>query len=408
MKFSFKAKNMEGKELMAEREAVDRFTLARDLRDEGWVLIVAKDISKMKKSWLDKLSLGSMFAGRINLKDKILFVNNLGAMVGAGLPLSRALAAISRQTKKKVLKSMLEAIGVRIGQGESLSRALSQYPETWPEIFTAMIGVAEESGKLPETLKTLGDQLSKTYDLKRKVKGAMIYPAVIITAIIIVGVLMLIFLIPTLAATFAEIKVELPLSTRVVIGISNLLADHYLIFIVLVLGLGLGVWRFAKTKIGSRLLDQIIMKLPVIGELNKKYNSATIMRTVSSLIGAGVSLVESLTITQKVAGNVFYQEALVLATEKVQKGVTLSSIFNEHEYLFPIFVGEMTMVGEETGKLPEMLLRGAVFYEEDIDQATKNLSTIIEPVLMILIGIAVGFFAVSMLGPMYSLSSAIK
>jgi len=408
VKFSFKAKNMEGKELMAEREAVDRFTLARDLRDEGWVLIVAKDISKMKKSWLDKLSLGSMFAGRINLKDKILFVNNLGAMVGAGLPLSRALAAISRQTKKKVLKSMLEAIGVRIGQGESLSRALSQYPETWPEIFTAMIGVAEESGKLPETLKTLGDQLSKTYDLKRKVKGAMIYPAVIITAIIIVGVLMLIFLIPTLAATFAEIKVELPLSTRVVIGISNLLADHYLIFIVLVLGLGLGVWRFAKTKIGSRLLDQIIMKLPVIGELNKKYNSATIMRTVSSLIGAGVSLVESLTITQKVAGNVFYQEALVLATEKVQKGVTLSSIFNEHEYLFPIFVGEMTMVGEETGKLPEMLLRGAVFYEEDIDQATKNLSTIIEPVLMILIGIAVGFFAVSMLGPMYSLSSAIK
>ena len=408
MRFSFKAKNMEGKELMAEREAVDRFTLARDLRDEGWVLIVAKDISKMKKSWLDKLSLGSMFAGRINLKDKILFVNNLGAMVGAGLPLSRALAAISRQTKKKVLKSMLEAIGVRIGQGESLSRALSQYPETWPEIFTAMIGVAEESGKLPETLKTLGDQLSKTYDLKRKVKGAMIYPAVIITAIIIVGVLMLIFLIPTLAATFAEIKVELPLSTRVVIGISNLLADHYLIFIVLVLGLGLGVWRFAKTKIGSRLLDQIIMKLPVIGELNKKYNSATIMRTVSSLIGAGVSLVESLTITQKVAGNVFYQEALVLATEKVQKGVTLSSIFNEHEYLFPIFVGEMTMVGEETGKLPEMLLRGAVFYEEDIDQATKNLSTIIEPVLMILIGIAVGFFAVSMLGPMYSLSSAIK
>ncbi|OHA61846.1 MAG: hypothetical protein A2556_02070 [Candidatus Vogelbacteria bacterium RIFOXYD2_FULL_44_9] len=408
MKFYFKAKNMEGKELMAEREAVDRFTLARDLRDEGWVLIVAKDISKMKKSWLGKLSLGSMFAGRINLKDKILFVNNLGAMVGAGLPLSRALAAISRQTKKKVLKSMLEAIGVRIGQGESLSRALSQYPETWPEIFTAMIGVAEESGKLPETLKTLGDQLSKTYDLKRKVKGAMIYPAVIITAIIIVGVLMLIFLIPILAATFAEIKVELPLSTRVVIGISNLLADHYLIFIVLVLGLGLGVWRFAKTKIGSRLLDQIIMKLPVIGELNKKYNSATIMRTVSSLIGAGVSLVESLTITQKVAGNVFYQEALVLATEKVQKGVTLSSIFNEHEYLFPIFVGEMTMVGEETGKLPEMLLRGAVFYEEDIDQATKNLSTIIEPVLMILIGIAVGFFAVSMLGPMYSLSSAIK
>lgn len=399
---------MEGKELVAEREAADRFTLARDLRDEGWVLIIAKDIGKTKKSWLDKLSLGSLFVGRINLKDKILFVNNLGAMVGAGLPLSRALAAISRQTKKKVLKSMLEAVGARISQGESLSKALGQYPETWPEIFTAMIGVAEESGKLPETLKTLGDQLSKTYDLKRKIKGAMIYPAVIITAIIVVGVLMLIFLIPTLAATFTEMKVELPLSTRIVIGVSDLLAKHYLSFIVLVLLLAFGGWKFSKTKFGSRLIDQLTMKLPVVGELNKKYNSATIMRTISSLIGAGVSLVESLTITQKVAGNVFYQEALLSATEKIQKGVTLSSIFNEREELFPVFVGEMTMVGEETGKLPEMLLRGAVFYEEDVDQATKNLSTIIEPVLMILIGIAVGFFAVSMLGPMYSLSSAIK
>ncbi|MFA6415894.1 MAG: type II secretion system F family protein [Candidatus Paceibacterota bacterium] len=408
MKFSFKAKNMGGEELSAEREAADRFTLARELRNEGWVLLVAEDISKVKKTWKDKISFGSVFVGRINLKDKIQFVNNLGAMVGAGLPLSRALAAISRQTKKKSLKTMLESVGARIGQGDSLSKALGQFPETFPEIFTAMISMAEESGKLPETLKTLGDQLSKTYDLKRKIKGAMIYPAVIVTAIIIVGVLMLIFLIPTLAATFTEMNVELPISTRIVIGVSNLLANHYLVFIISLLFLVAGGLSFARTKIGSRMIDKVTMKLPMVGELDKKYNSATIMRTISSLVSAGVSLVESLAITKKVAGNVFYQEFLALATEKIQKGVSLSSIFNEREDLFPVFVGEMTMVGEETGKLPEMLLRGAVFYEEDVDQATKNLSTIIEPVLMILIGIAVGFFAVSMLGPMYSLSSAIK
>jgi type IV pilus assembly protein PilC len=187
-----------------------------------------------------------------------------------------------------------------------------------------------------------------------------------------------------------------------------LLANHYLVFIISLLFLVAGGLSFARTKIGSRMIDKVTMKLPMVGELDKKYNSATIMRTISSLVSAGVSLVESLAITKKVAGNVFYQEFLALATEKIQKGVSLSSIFNEREDLFPVFVGEMTMVGEETGKLPEMLLRGAVFYEEDVDQATKNLSTIIEPVLMILIGIAVGFFAVSMLGPMYSLSSAIK
>lgn len=410
MKFKFKAKNIEGKELVAEREAVDRFTLARELRSEGWVLLIAEDISKAQKTWwgkLNKVSFGS-FSSRISLKEKIQFVNNLGAMIGAGLPLSRALAAIARQTKKKNFKAMLENIGARIGRGDSLSQALTEYPEAFPEIFIAMIGVAEESGKLPETLKTLGEQLSKSYDLRRKVKGAMIYPAVIVTAIIAVGVLMLIFLIPTLAATFLEMKVELPLSTRVVIGISNFLAAHYLLCFLILILVGLGAWRFGRSSLGSRLIDQLTLKLPAVGSLAQKYNSATIMRTLASLVSAGVSLVESLAITKKVAGNVLYQEAIAGAVEQVQKGVTLSAIFNEHDKLFPIFVGEMAMVGEETGKLPEMLLRGAVFYEEEVDQATKNLSTIIEPVLMIFIGIAVGFFAVSMLSPMYSLSNAIK
>ena len=392
---------------MGEREVTDRFALARDLRQTGWILLVAKDLAPTEKNFIGKISLKALF-GRVSLREKILFVNNLGQMVGAGLPLSRALGAIGRQTKHKRFKQIVASVGEAIGRGENLSKALMAFPDDFPEIFTAMIGVAEETGKLPETLKTLGDQLSKSYDLRRKVKGAMIYPAVIITAIIIVGTLMLIFLIPTLAATFKELNVALPLSTRLVIGLSDFLANNYLGCLLFLVALGFGGWRFSKRPTGARLLDRLIMKLPIVGNLAREYNSAIIMRAIASLISAGVSLIQSLSITQKVTGNVFYQEALMIATEKIQKGVTLSSIFTEREDLFPVFVGEMTVVGEETGKLPEMLLRGALFYEEEVDQATKNLSTIIEPVLMILIGIAVGFFAISMLGPMYSLSSAIK
>lgn len=409
MKFKFQAKNLAGKDFSAVREAADRLSLARDLRTEGWTLIMAEEVKiEVTGSKLSLKLFNKQVFGKISLKEKILFISNLGAMVEAGLPLARALAAINRQSKNKRVKAVVASLTEKIDHGSSLSAALGSFPEVFPEIFVAMIAVAEESGRLPETLKLLSEQLEKSYDLRRKIVGALIYPAIIISAIIAVGVLMLIFLIPTLATTFRELNVPLPFSTRLIIGLSDFVSNNLMLCaVVLVAAIG-SVIYFTRTKIGSHLIDRIILRLPVAGTLSRQFNSAAIMRTLSSLVTSGVSMVESLKITRKTVGNHYYQDWLARAMEQVQTGTPLGSAFAAREDLFPPMAIEMAQVGEETGKLPEMLLRGAMFFEAEVDQATKNLSTIIEPILMVLIGIAVGFFAISMLGPMYSLSSAIK
>ena len=218
---------------------------------------------------------------------------------------------------------------------------------------------------------------------------------------------MMIFLIPTLTATFKELNVELPFSTKVVIAVSDFFVLHGLVSaLILVISVIVLIW-FTRLPTGRRWLHNLVLHLPVIGYLAKEFNAAVIMRTTSALITAGVSMIETLRITDRVVQNVYYKKVMVEAVEKVQKGIALSAVLQAHEKLFPVLASEMVLVGEETGDLPGMLMAGAVFFEDEVDQATKNLSTIIEPVLMIFIGLAVGFFAISMIGPLYSLSDAI-
>ncbi|MCX6712278.1 MAG: type II secretion system F family protein [Candidatus Vogelbacteria bacterium] len=287
---------------------------------------------------------------------------------------------------------MLTEVEALITKGESLSKALSNYPKVFSEVFVSMVAAAEETGRLPEALKLVSEQLEKSYALRRKIIGALIYPAVIVTAIIVIGILMMIFLIPTLSATFRS---------------DFLVNNIFLVLIGLVFLVVILMW-LPKTKIGKKVFDGLLLRLPLIKNLTRQVNSAVIMRTTSSLVSAGVSLTKTMAVTEKVVQNYYYKQVMVEALEKVQQGIALSVIFSAHQNLFPIFASEMSAVGEETGKMPELLLKGAIFFEDEVDQVTKNLSTIIEPVLMIIIGVAVGIFAVSMIGPMYSLSNAIN
>lgn len=403
MKLFFRAKNEKGEEISGEREATDRFALARDLRTEGLTVIYAEPAGKRKKTKIWQIDL----FGRVKMKDKIVFASNLSAMISAGLSLSRSLEVMERQTPNKRFKKIIHDVGERVDGGGTLSDSLANYPKVFPEVFVAMVSTAEESGKLPEALKSVSEQLTKSYDLQRKVKGAMIYPSVIVVVMAIIGVLMMMFLVPTLTATFRELNVELPLSTRVLIGVSDFMAGNVILVIILAIALVVGLVSLWRSKQGRAWVDTISLRLPMIGNLTRQINSATIMRTISSLISSGVSMIRTIEITERVVQNHHYKAVMKEATEKVQKGVTLSAVFEAHQNLFPVFVEEVSAVGEETGKLPDMLLKGAIFYEEEVDQVTKNLSTIIEPVLMVVIGVAVGFFAISIIGPMYSLSSAI-
>lgn len=403
MKLQFSGKNNKGKEISGVRESADRFSLARDLRGEGIIVTSVTIYDGKEKQNVFKKDIFS----HIPLKDKIVFASNLSTMISAGLSLSRALSVMERQTSRKSFKVIIGNIKERVSKGLSLADALKSEGKTFPPIFIAMVSSGEQSGNLPESLKTISNQLKKSYDLRRKVRGAMIYPAVIIFAIVVIAILMMIFLIPTLTQTFTELGVELPLSTRVLIGMSDTIVNHPILIFG---GATLFVFIFSflvRTARGRRVWAFTVLHLPIIGKLVKKYNAAVTMRTMSSLILSGVSMIETIEITEGVVQNPYYKEILSRAKDQVQKGILLSKIFSEEEKLYPIFVGEMTEVGEETGNLADMMAKGADFFEEDVDQATKNLSTIIEPVLMIVIGIAVGIFAISMIGPLYSLSEAI-
>ncbi|MEK7552734.1 MAG: type II secretion system F family protein [Patescibacteria group bacterium] len=406
MKFHYKARDKNKKDLEGEREASDRFALAREIRAEGLMLISAQPIGD-SVSMVGRLLKYIFNFSRVKMKDKIVFASNLSTMVSAGLSLSRALTVIERQSSSKVFQRLIAAISDDVRKGRSLSSALTEFPNTFPPVFVAMVNAGEESGQLPQALNIVAEQLTKSYDLRRRVRGAMIYPSIIVVVIILIGILMMIFLVPNLTAIFEEMNAELPLSTRIVIGISDFLSQHTGLFLLILLSVVTAVVGYFRSAAGRRTASFITLHLPLVTPLARQVNSAATMRTIASLISSGVGMVAALNITQRVLQNHYYQQVIDLAVGRVEKGQPLSAVFKENEKLYPVLVGEMAEVGEETGKLSEMLLKGALFYEEEVNQATKNLSTVIEPVLMIVIGLAVGFFAVSMIGPIYSLSETI-
>jgi len=404
MKFKYKAQNKEGKEIEGEQEANDRFALAREMRASGLMIISAKaEGQEMTPARWQKL----FSFGGVKMRDKIIFAGNLSAMIGAGLSLARALAVMGRQATSKKFKQIIAGLEERINAGQSLNAALGAFPNVFPPVFISMVAAGEESGKLAQSLAVVAEQLTKSYDLRRKVRGAMIYPTIIVGVIFIIGILMMIFLVPNLTAIFKELNAELPLSTRIVIGTSNFLSQHTLLFLLALLVIIGSAVSYFRAPAGRHTMSWLAIHLPFIKPIAKEVSSAATMRTLSSLISSGVGMVESLKITERVVQNRYYQAVIREAATQVEKGQPLSLAFKAREDLYPPLVGEMIEVGEETGKLSDMLLKGAMFYEEEINQATKNLSTIIEPALMIFIGLAVGFFAISMIGPIYSLSDAL-
>jgi type IV pilus assembly protein PilC len=397
--YNYTAKNHEGNTYQSSFDAKSKIELYAHIREEGGTLLSVKQ-SKGKGGGMDYIN--NLF-GKIKTHEKITIARNLGSMITAGLPVTRALQVMGKQSKNKKLKQLLTDLENDVSKGETLSDAMKKYPKVFSSLFVSMVKAGEESGNLASSLEVVASQMDKSYALTRKVKGALIYPGVIFTAMIVIAILMLIYMVPTLTATFEGIGATLPLSTRIIIAASKFLVDHTLLFLG---GLGLLIFvvlAFLKSAPGKRAFDVISLKIPVIGPLIKEVQSARTARTLSSLLTSGVNIVVAINVTIDVLQNHLYKKALESAREAITKGDPMSGVFNANENLYPVFVGEMVAVGEETGKISEMLLGVANFYEEEVDQKTKDLSTIIEPVLMIIIGAGVGVFAISMLAPTYSL-----
>ncbi len=343
----------------------------------------------------------------VKRREIIRTAKNLSAMLSAGLSISRALSVIERQSGNKRLRTIITGLSDSIKGGASFADALSAYPKIFSGLFIAMTRAGEESGSLSGSMSVVALQMERSEELIRKIRGAMIYPAIVVTAIIIVSILMLIYVVPTLTKTFTDLGVQVPLATRVIVALSDFMVAHVYIMLIVITVVVVGGIVFVRSKKGGNIVLRCALHLPVVGELIRETYTARASRTLSSLLSSGVPVLDALSITKEVVGAKVFAKVVEEAGERVRKGETLSSSFAEHPNLYPILMSDMLMVGEETGKVADMLKQVAEFYEGDVAENTKDLSTVIEPVLMLLIGVVVGVFAVSMIAPIYSLSSAI-
>lgn len=405
--YIYTAKNKAGKTKVGNLEAGDQHDLAAKLRQSNLILISAKQLGfEEKKSsfdWRKKLNI----INRISLIDKMMFTKHLAVMTKAGLSISQSLEALSRQTKNPKFKKIINRIEEDVRKGQPLSRAVAKYPKVFNELYVSMVKVGETSGTLETVLRNSAEQMRKDNELVSRAKGAMIYPIVVITTLFGIGILMMTLVVPKLTQIFVELKMELPLSTRLVIGTSNFIKNHFLLGILLVIGFVLLIKVSFKNITVKRFTHRMYLHLPVFGKLIRKVNSARFARTFSSLIVSGVDIVKALQIVSNTLGNLNFKESLKDCAIQVQKGKELSDMLAKYENIYPAMVIEMIQVGEKTGDVAGILSTLADFYEEEIDHTTKNISSILEPIIMIIIGTAVGFFAISMLQPMYSMMQGI-
>lgn len=401
MLYAYTAINQTGVSSLGEREAGSEKELAEKLKIEGLFLVEAKE-ARVRIKELFTITSVTLRLRPITLVDRMMFARNLAVMIGAGLALSKALAALEEQADGVKFKTLIADLRESVLKGISFAEALRKHEGTFGPLFVNMVESGEISGKLEYVLKLLTRQMKRDHDLISKVRGALIYPAIILGTLTLIGGLMMIYVVPVLTSTFRELEIPLPLTTRLIILTSEILVNYYLLILGLIPVAWYLVWRFLKTGRGKLYWGTLSLRLPILGTLIKRLNSARFARILASLIASGLAIARSLEITSKVLGNVHYKNSLARASVEIQKGRTLSAILKERPELYPPLVTQMIEVGEETGTTTRMLMRLALFYESEVSNTTKNLSSIIEPVLMIFIGGAVGFFAISMIQPIYS------
>lgn len=405
--FEYTGSNKNGEKVTETVTAEDRFAVYEVARRAGNEVEQVKEVKRFSlKQYFDWDKI-NYHLNRVKQDELVMLTRNLSSMIDAGLTIVRALSVIERQSSNPKLKGIIQTVEGQIKSGDPLHVALAQFPETFDDLFISMVKAGEESGKLSQSFATLSQQIEQASDLKKKIRGAMIYPAIVVVIMIGIAFLMMLFVMPTVVDIFEGGDMELPATTQALIATSNFLNEYTLVSILGVLLFFSGIVYFFRTRLGRRVFSWSIIRLPVIGTMAKETNAARTSRTLSSLLDSGVDVMRSVEITRDVVQNHYYKQVLAEARKRVEKGSPLSEVFVEREDLYPILVGEMILVGEETGQISQMMQELAKFYENEVSRKTKDLSTIIEPLLMVVIGAGVGFFALALIGPIYSISDGI-
>ncbi len=406
--FTYIGADTEGKKVKEKVTAEDRYAVYDIARSNGHTVESIEEATGFSLKNVINMEAINYKLGRVKQDELVMMTRNLGSMLTAGLTITRALSVIERQSTNVKLKGVTKQVVDKINKGGQFFEALSDFPEVFNDLYVAMIKAGEESGNLAQSLQTLAIQMERSANLKKKIKGAMMYPSIVLIAMVIIGVLMMIFVMPQITGVFKDMGTDLPATTQFLISTSDFFVNYTFVAVGGMIGFVIFIIYGLKTKYGKIGTSWLIPKLPVIGTLAKETNSARTARTLSSLLNSGVDVMQALEITEEVVQNYFYKQVIRSARDRVEKGTPLSESFVERTDLYPILVGEMILVGEETGQIAGMLGELAIFYETEVERKTKDLSTIIEPLLMVVIGSGVGFFALALIAPIYSIGDGIK
>lgn len=395
--FKYTARNTFGEKITGKVEAKDERMAAVELQSRKLTVI---NLHPYTKNVLSELN-GILFGVKVG--DIVNFTRQLATMITAGLPLATALSILVKQGKEQMTR-IVASILQEIEGGSTFSDALQKHPKVFERIYIQLVAAGETGGVLDNVLERLATNMEKKKAFRGKVRGAMIYPVIVILAMVIVGFIMMIFVIPKLTAMYADFGAELPLMTRVLMGVSDIVATYWYIFVAAGVGGFVALKQWYKTDVGEHKIDAFMLKIPIFGVLIQKLALTEFARTLALLLGAGVSLLESLEIVTEGMDNVIYRDALAAVSKQVEKGIPLSESLSVYDE-FPPILHQMINVGEETGKIDEVLMKLSAYFEQETDQAVKNLTAAMEPLIMIVLGVGVGAMVIAVIMPIYNLTS---
>lgn len=402
-KFNYIIRTIDGASRSGQIEATSRDAAANILTKDREGIFITSLIEEGEK----KFTTSSLFKARIKLQDKLFFVQQLSIMIKSGLSITGALKSLRDQAENKRLQGILHEVLTDVKGGQSLSSALSKHPDLLPDVYVKIIASGEKSGKLDRVLLKLAKDIEKSYDLRSKIRGAMLYPAFLLVVMVIVVIIVLVTVIPQLKGMFADVGVALPITTRMLIFMSDAFTKYWWATGIVIILLTLGLWQYGKTENGRFVFDTIKIKLPIFGKLNQKIYMARFCRTLNTLISAGMPILEVFDTLEEVIGNVIYQKEVRQARQKIESGFPISSALRENPH-FPPVVNDLIAVGEKSGNLAYVLRNLTRFFERDVDYMTKNLATMLEPVLLVIMAVGVAFIVASVIMPIYGLVQVIQ
>ena len=397
--FEYTARNQTTGQIMkGTQEAPNREDVVKNLRKNKLAVVTIREQPKEIKL---------KFGGGIKTRDIVIFTRQFATMINAGLPLVQSLDILAQQTENKKLAGIVRSVVYDVESGHTLADAFRKHPKAFTDLYVNMVAAGEAGGILDTILIRLATFLEKNDALVRKVKSAMIYPGVIFSVAAIAVAVLLIFVIPTFQNMFASVNLELPLPTRLVIGASQFLINYWWA-ILAVIGLGIfGVIRYYQTDQGKKKIDQMLLNAPVLGDLLRKSAVSRFTRTLGTLISSGVSILDGLEITAKTAGNRVIHDAVMDSRQSIAGGETIAAPL-ERSKVFPPMVISMIAVGEQTGGLDEMLTKIADFYDDEVDVAVGALLSLMEPIMIVVLGVIVGGMVVAMYLPIFDMVNAVQ